>query len=47
MSESLRVLVACRKTAVAARRVAPQMIQNTIVCAPDGRRDHLRNMTRM
>ena len=30
---SLRVLVACRKTAVAARRVALQMIQNTIVCA--------------
>jgi transposase len=23
------------------------MIQNTIVCAPDGLRDHLRNMTRM
>jgi transposase len=39
--------VACRKTAVAARRVALQMIQNTIVCAPDGLRDHLRNMTRM
>lgn len=34
MIESLRVLVACRKTAVAARRVALQMIQNTIVC-PD------------
>jgi transposase len=47
MIESLRVLVACRKTAVAARRVALQMIQNTIVCAPDGLRDHLRNMTRM
>src|SRR5271155_2142024 len=45
--ESLRGLVACRKTAVAARRVALQMIQNTIVCAPDGLRDHLRNMTRM
>ena len=35
MIESLRVLKACRKTAVAARRIALQMIQNTIVCAPD------------
>jgi transposase len=47
MVESLRVLTACRKTAVAARRVALQMIQNTIVCAPDGLRDVLRAMTRM
>ena len=47
MVESLRVLTACRKTAVAARRVALQMIQNTIVCAPDGLRDTLRSMTRM
>jgi transposase len=47
MVESLRVLSACRKTAVAARRVALQMIQNTIVCAPDGLRDLLRSMTRM
>jgi transposase len=47
MVESLRVLKACRKTAVAARRVALQMIQNTIVCAPDGLRDALRTMTRM
>ena len=47
MVESLRVLRACRKTAVAARRVALQMIQNTIVCAPDALRDILRNMTRM
>src|SRR6516162_9100209 len=31
MVESLRVLKACRKTAVAARRVALQMIHNTIV----------------
>ena len=45
--ESLRVLSACRKTAVAARRVALQLIQNTIVCAPDGLRDVLRSMTRM
>jgi transposase len=47
MVESLRVLTACRKTAVAARRVALQMIQNTIVSAPDGLRDTLRAMTRM
>lgn len=47
MIEALRVLVACRKMAVAARRLALQMIQNTIVCAPDGLRDHLRNMTRL
>jgi transposase len=46
MIESLPVVV-CRKAAVAARRVALQMIQNTIVCAPDGLRDHLRNMTRV
>jgi transposase len=38
---------ACRKTAVAARRIALQMIQNTIVCAPDGLREMLRRMTRM
>ncbi len=47
MTESLRVLKTCRKTAVAARRVALQMIQSTIVCAPDGLRDMLRTMTRM
>ena len=47
MVESLRVLKACRKTAVAALRIALQMIQNTIVCAPDGLRDVLRTMTRM
>jgi transposase len=41
------VLKACRKTAVAARRVALQMIQNTIVCAPDELREPLRKMTRM
>ena len=39
--------MACRKTAVSARRVALQMIQNTIVCAPDGLRDQLRSLTRM
>lgn len=47
MVESLRVLKVCRKTAVTARRVALQMIQNTIVCAPDVLRDQLRSMTRM
>jgi transposase len=47
MIESLRVLKACRKTAVAARRVALQMIQNTIVCAPDELRETWRKMTRM
>ena len=47
MIESLRILMACRKTAVSARRVALQMIHNTIVCAPDGLRDQLRSLTRM
>jgi transposase len=47
MIEALRVLVACRKTAVTARRIALQMIHNTIVPAPDGLRDQLRTMTRM
>ena len=30
-----------------ARRIALQIIQTTIVCAPDKLRDQLRNMTRM
>src|SRR3954452_8656097 len=47
MIEPLRVLRACRKTAVAARRVALQMIHNTMVCAPDELREALRQMTRM
>ncbi len=47
MVESLRVLKVCRKTAVAARRVALQLIQNTIVSAPDKLRESLRTMTRM
>lgn len=47
MIESLRVLKACRKTAVAARRVSLQLIQNTIVSAPDELREPLRKMTRM
>jgi transposase len=44
MTESLRVLKVCRKTAIAARRVALQLIQNTIVCAPDELRESLRTM---
>lgn len=47
MVESLRVLRVCRKTAVQARRIALQMIQTTIVCAPDRLRGPLRQMTRM
>lgn len=47
MALALRVLRACRKTAVTARRVALQRIQNTIVSAPDDLRDTLRRMTRM
>ena len=47
MVESLRVLKACRKTAIAARRVALQLIQNNIISAPDGLRESLRTLTRM
>jgi transposase len=47
MIEALRVLKACRKTAVAARRVALQMIHNTVVSAPDELRDTARELTRM
>lgn len=47
MVESLRVLEVCRKTAVQARRIALQIVQTTIVCAPDRLRELLRNMTRM
>jgi transposase len=47
MIEALRVLKACRKTAVTARRVALQMIHNTVVAAPEELRDALRRMTRM
>jgi transposase len=47
MVESLRVLKVCRKAAVQARRIALQIIQTTIVCAPDRLREILRNMTRM
>jgi transposase len=41
------VLKACRKTAVAARKIALQVIQSNIVCAPEELRDVLRNLTRM
>lgn len=47
MIESLRVLKTGRKTAIAARRVAPQMIQMNIVSAPDALRDSIRHLTRM
>jgi transposase len=47
MVESLRVLKACRKTAVAARRVALQMIHNTIVCAPDDLHDEIADLDTM
>jgi len=47
MVESLRVLKVCRKTAVQARRIALQIIQTTIVCAPSRLRELLRNLTRM
>lgn len=47
MIESLRILKVCRKTAMAARRVALQMIQMNIVSAPQELRDSLREMTRM
>lgn len=47
MVESLRVLRVCHKTAGQARRIAKQMIQMTIVCAPAKIRDPLRSMTRM
>ena len=47
MVESLRVLKVCRKTAVNARRIALQLIQNTIIAAPDVLRDQLRRLTLM
>jgi transposase len=47
MIESLRVLKSCRTTAVSARKIALQLIQTTIVCAPDELRDALRHLTRM
>ena len=47
MVESLRVLRVARKTAIAARRIALQMLHAQIVSAPEELRDQLRNLTRM
>lgn len=47
MVESLRVLKMCRKTAIAARRIALQMIQMNIISSPEAIRESLRTMTRM
>lgn len=47
MIKSLRKLKACRKTAVSAPKVALQMIQSTIISAPDEFREVLRKITRM
>jgi transposase len=47
MVESLRVLKSCRKSAVAARTVALQIIRSNIISAPEELRDSLRHMTRM
>jgi len=47
MIESLRVLKTGRKTAIAARRVAQQMIQMNIVAAPAKLRESVQSMTRM
>jgi transposase len=47
MVEALRVLKSCQKTAVSARRVAPQLFRNNIISAPDHLREQLRSMTRM
>ena len=47
MVESLRALKIVRKTAIAGRRTALQMIQALIISAPEELRDQLRTMTRM
>ena len=47
MVEALRMLQKTRSTAVAARRVALQMIRADIISAPEELRDQLRGMTRM
>jgi transposase len=47
MIEALRVLKVCRKTAVAARRIALQMIQMNIVSAQNELREQIRYLTRM
>lgn len=45
--EALRALKVCRKTAVAAGRIALQMIQMNTVSAPEESRDQIRHLTRM
>ena len=47
MVEALRMLQKTRSTAVAARRVALQMIRADVISAPEELRDQLRGMTRM
>lgn len=47
MVEALKILQKTRSTAVAARRVALQMIRADIISAPEELRDQLRGMTRM
>lgn len=45
--EALRVLRTTRKTAVKCRRATLQQLRNTIIAAPEGVRDQVRNLTRM
>ena len=47
MVEALRMLQKTRSTAVAARKVALQMIRADVISAPEELRDQLRGMTRM
>lgn len=47
MVEALRILQKARLTAVAAWRVALQMIRADIISAPEELHDQLRGMTRM
>lgn len=47
MIESLRVLKVCRKTAIAVRRIALQMIQMNIISVPEPIREQLRTMIGM
>lgn len=47
MIVTLRVLKVCRKTSVAARRLALQMFQTQVVSDPEELRDKLRNMSRI
>jgi hypothetical protein len=45
--ESRRVFKACGKTAVTARKVALQMLCNTVIAMTDALRDQVWAMTRM